>query len=150
MPPVKQQVRTQVMNLLSGLATSQTRLYPGKRAPWDEAAGQMPGVAFYLESELVTPVDKEGRYQHDLSLVVEMAAHGEESMVDGLLLTMEAEVEQTLATDRLLGGLLSQPLSLVRVNPPALDTRNGNATAVRQAEYRLRYVTLTDLPASVT
>lgn len=149
MSALKQQIRERIALLLTDLPTSGTRLYPAKRTPWDQGAGQMPGIAFYLDSETITPADKEGRQQHDLSLVVELAAHGADSTVEDALIAMEAEVEQALGADRHLGALLSQPLTLVRVGPPASDTRNGSASAVRQAEYRLRYATRLGNPASL-
>lgn len=141
MPHVKQQIRDLVTALLTGLPTAGSRVYPSKRLPWDRAAGQMPGIALYLDAELVSPADKEGRVQRDLSLVIEMAARGDDTAVDDALLAMETEVEQALGANRRLGGLLSHPLTLVRVSPPPPDANTGDATAARRAEYQLRYVT---------
>ncbi|MBP7339415.1 hypothetical protein [Niveispirillum sp.] len=150
MPHVKQQARDAVQVLLTGLPTSGARLFPAKRLPWDNAAGQMPGIAFYLDAETVFPIDKEGRQRRDMVLTVDMAGRSQDDLLlDDQLIAMETEVQAALGGDPKLGGLLSEKMRLLRVAPPPPDASLGDAYMVRRHEYALSVIVMEGDPTQV-
>lgn len=95
------QIRTAVATLLTGLATSGTRVYPNRLQPMDSA--NIPGLRIFMDQEEVQESFLDKCQERRVGLVVECCAKASTSLDDTLDL-MSKEVEVALSGGITIGS----------------------------------------------
>jgi hypothetical protein len=118
MAHIRKQIRDAVVTLLTGLATTGSKVYPNRVWPLSEA--ELPGILVMADADTVSSYSEGSlaantprninRLAH---LTVQALARGD--AIDDQLDQICLEVEKALAADRFLGGL--------SVNVTLVDTR---------------------------
>jgi hypothetical protein len=133
---LRQQIRTRVVTLLTGLTTTGARVYASRIYPMADA--NLPGLTIYAAEEtadiatLATP----RRSQRELSLIVEGRAKAITGL-DNTLDTICTEVEKALAADPSLNGLANDQW-LTRTSME-LSGDGEQPVGVVTLEYTIRY-----------
>jgi len=123
--------------LLTGLATSGDRVYPGRVSPIP--AEDLPALRLYVDDEAIElgTASVPMQLARTTSVRVEAVA----ALLDGLDDTLDAmadEIETAIAGDDTLGGLLNEPLRLVAIEPDrtaSADKPHGQITLTFAAHY---------------
>ena len=99
----REQIRAAVATIVTGLATTGSRVYRSRVYPI--ATAELPGLCVYTLNEASQPeiMRTPRRLVRELSIVVEVYARAADD-VDGTLDDIAAQVETAIGTDATLGG----------------------------------------------
>lgn len=105
MAHIRKQVRDQVATTLTGLSTTGSNVFPTRFYSLEQS--KLPGLIVYTNNEELVEqltIGKPRQQQRQLDIVIEGYAGG--STCDDTLDTIAVEVEEAIAADVTLGGLV--------------------------------------------
>jgi hypothetical protein len=104
MPHVRQSIRDNIVSTLTGLATTQTRVFRSRLYPMD--SGKLPGLCIYTKSESseFATMGSNRTVSRTMRVAVEIYVSGLTNY-DNSLDAIAAQIEIALMTDRTRAGL---------------------------------------------
>ena len=146
MPIARQQIRDATVTALTGLTTTQTRVYPSRVYPF--SASQLPGLTVYTQNEALEPhaMGRPIKLKHELDVVIE-AYVKKTADFDETIDTITGEIETAVAQNSALQSLVKLILP-VDISIEFMD--NGDQpVAVATITYRALFFTHEGTPETI-
>lgn len=133
----RQQIRERFASILTGLATTQNRVYPSRVIKWSDK--HIPGIAVYTTDDdtLTDESVMGGIHVHDLEVIVEarvVAADGYDDQLDGIC----AEIETAIFATHNLNGLVKQ-VQLLQTEIEFSGDNEDTHTAMAELSFSVWY-----------
>lgn len=138
MTHARTQIRQAVVTLLDGQTLAGSHVYGSRVHPLDEA--KLPALLVYAREEEIqqATISYPRQLQRELLLVVEAYAQAKAGLEDALD-TLARDIEQIMAADPSLGGLVKD--SLLSSTAMQLSGDGDKPVGVATLNYRVAYVT---------
>ena len=133
MPHAKQQIRSAVVTLLTGLATTGASVFSTRIYNHDT----IPSLNVIAGDESTDPVNQDGTQMRTLVLIVEARAM-KQTGVDDQADTIQSEVETALHADYTLGGVCVH--CELRAVTDERDDEGAKPSIMRSMDFEVRYV----------